>query len=93
MYKFADLLLNDNIQKCLFLIFTGKWRLLIVKIYNQYAKIKLLETIRIKEKNFAKYGKKMGCIFIWRVCKDISCILLRKKRAILFKIKWLIVPE
>ena len=46
-----------------FLVFTGKQRLQIVKIYNSYVKIKLLATIRVKEKNS-----------VWKVVRKIEYI-------------------
>lgn len=54
---------REFIMTC-FLVFTGR-QLLIVKTYNQYVKIKLLEVISTKENNYIwKIGKKNRIFFV-----------------------------
>ena len=46
-----------------FLFLTGKLRLLIVKISNQYVNIKLLEIVRVKGDNLHKVWEANGAFF------------------------------
>ena len=64
-----------------FLVFTRKYRLLIVKFYDQYVKIKLLETVKSEGKQLciqSMAGK--GDVFLNEEhARNIGCVFLKKK--------------